>query len=33
MGLDKPQPFIYSTQNLDEQVRRGGIIQLVRFYL
>ena len=31
MGFNKPKPFIYFARNLGEQVRRGGIIQLVRF--
>ena len=30
MGFDKPQPFIYATGNFGEQVRRVGVIQLVR---
>ena len=31
MSFHKPQPFIYSARDFGEEIRRAGIIQLVRF--
>jgi hypothetical protein len=30
MGFHKPEPFVYATRNLGEQIRRVGVVQRIR---